>query len=267
MRIVRFALLLFFLPILLWSCMPQDKMTVALDTASTSISKELVRIDSLLADAAEKLSAAGLSGKEAKDVLEGVCSPLPFSVDCITIDTQGVIVDVHPDTFESISGTNIGDQPQVRTMMMNHKPVMGDMFLSVEGIEAVDTAFPIFGAEGDFIGSVSLLFRPDLLLRAIIEKTVAGTEVNIWVVDTNGLLLYDIMDDHIGLNLFTAPLYQPFPSLHKIGRRIVNELEGKGTYSFFKPQTNETVTKEAIWKTVSLYGKEWRIVAYRVTGQ
>ena len=267
MHLLRLAFLLVFLPPLLWNCKPQNDLTRTLDTATKNLSSELARMDSLLADAAEKLSATGLSGEKTRMVLKGACSPLSFSIDCITVDTQGVIVDVYPDTFESISGKNIGDQPQVQTIMTNRKPVMSDMFLSIEGLEAVDAEYPVFDARGDFIGSVSLLFRSDELLRAVIEKAVENTDVNIWAVDTNGTMLYDIMNDHIGLNLFTAPLYKPFPSLYKIGKRIVNEPEGKGTYSFLKPQTNETVTKQTTWKTVSLYGKEWRIVAYTMSGQ
>lgn len=37
--------------------------------------------------------------------------------------------------------------------------------------------------------------------------------------------------------------------------------------SFLKPQTNKTATKTATWKTVSLYGKEWRVVAYTMSDQ
>ena len=130
---------------------------------------------------------------------------------------------------------------------------------------AVQKLRPSLMNDPDILKKVfSLLFSPEQLLRPIIEQAVAHTEVNIWVVDTEGTMLYDIMADHIGLNLFTAPLYQPFPSLLAIGRRIVAEPEGRGRYSFYRPQTNEQVTKEATWKTVSLYGKEWRTVAYRM---
>ena len=149
-------------------------------------------------------------------------------------------------------------------MLKEHRPVMSRLFNSVEGVHAIDAEYPVIERKGKFRGALSLLFSPEQFLRPIIEQAVAHTEVNIWVVDTEGTMLYDIMADHIGLNLFTAPLYQPFPSLLAIGRRIVAEPEGRGRYSFYRPQTNEQVTKEATWKTVSLYGKEWRIVAYRM---
>ncbi len=261
MQRFRDALLLLCIPFLLLHCNRANGMTAPLDSATTDISKALSAIDNSLADASRQLALTGLSGDEARKVLSRICSALPCSIDGITIDTTGCIVDVEPAEYRNIIGKNISDQQQVHTILKERKPVMSKLFKSVEGLYAMDAEYPVFNKAGKFTGAVSLLFSSDQLLRKSIEKAVTGSEVNIWVVDTNGIMLYDIMPEHIGLNLFTAPLYKSFPSLQKITRRIIKEPEGNGRYRFYRPRTKETVSKEAMWKTVSLYGKEWRIVA------
>ncbi|ACF46263.1 methyl-accepting chemotaxis protein [Prosthecochloris aestuarii DSM 271] len=253
--------------LLLVGCSLQTKMSSTLDRTTTEVLDRFADIDRSLSGAAAKLLQTGLSGPEAAAALNTLCSTSSSCVDCATISKAGSIIEVQPEQYKTVAGKTIADQPQVQTMLKRHIPVMSPMFRSVENVNAVDVEYPLIDAQGEFLGAVSMLFKPDTLLRPIIEKAVKGTDFNIWVVSPDGTMLYDRMSDHIGLNLFTAELYQPFPSLLKIGRQIAAEPEGRGSYSFYKPETKERVTKEAIWSTVSLYNTAWRVVIYRIAGQ
>lgn len=267
MHSFRHALLQLFIPFMLLNGDKALGMTTPLDSASADIAKALSSIDNSLADASRQLTVTGLSGEDTRTVLDRLCSVFPYSIDGVTIDKSGRIVEVEPAEYRNVIGRDISNQAQVHTIMKEHRPVMSTLFKSVEGIYATDAEYPVLDGDGRFIGAVSLLFCPDRLLRKSIEKAVTGTKVNIWVLDTDGTILYDIMADQIGLNLFTSELYKPFPSLLNIGRLIIKEQEGQGRYSFYRPQTKEKITKEAVWKTVSLYGKEWRIVAYTMVNE
>lgn len=263
----RHALLLLLIPFLLLNGNKANGMTAPLDSATADIAKTLSAIDNTLADASRQLAVTGLSGEKTRKVLSRLCLIFPYSIDGVTIDNSGRIVEVEPAEYRNVIGRNIRSQTQVHAMLTAHRPVMSSLFKSVEGIYAIDAEYPVIDGKEKFLGAASLLFIPERLLRNSIERAVAGTKVNIWVLDTDGTILYDIMADHIGLNLFTAPLYKPFPSLQKIGQKIIKEKEGRGRYCFYQPHTKIKVTKESVWKTVSLYGKEWRIVAYTMVNE
>lgn len=56
------------------------------------------------------------------------------------------------------------------------------MFRSVEGYDAVDAEYPVFNPEGKFIGSVSVLFKPEKLLGDIVKPLVKGLPLDIWAM-------------------------------------------------------------------------------------
>lgn len=66
-----------------------------------------------------------------------------------------------------------------------------------------------------------------------------------------------------GLNLFNAPLYQDNPELMALGKRMVKEKNGTGTYTFLLHGTDKAIQKEAAWKTIHFFNNAWIVVAYR----
>jgi len=76
--------------------------------------------------------------------------------------------------------------------------------------------------------------------------------------------LYDADASQIGLNLFTSGRYQPYAGLPALGKRIAAQPQGKGVYEFTAGRSANVVRKSALWKTVSLYGTSWRLVAVTV---
>ena len=137
------------------------------------------------------------------------------------------------------------------------------VFRAEEGFDAVDLEHPVFAANKEFVGSVSILLRPEQLLASVIEPLVRDIPTEVWVMQKDGRILYDAKKDEIGRILFTDPLYRPFPGLLAIGERISKEPQGHGTYEFYSKETKKTVTKEAFWSTIGLHGVEWRLIATR----
>ena len=92
------------------------------------------------------------------------------------------------------------------------------------------------------------------------------TDLSFWLMDLDGLLLYDEDASQIGKNLFEDPLYKPFPNLLDLGHRIVAERSGHGYYSYFQvTEGNKTaVNKECYWTTAGLHGREWRLVVTKI---
>jgi len=64
----------------------------------------------------------------------------------------------------------------------------------------------------------------------------------------------------IGLNVFSDPLFEPFPQLITLVRKVAAEKEETGNYSFYRRGSDAPTVKEAFWKTISLHGTEWRLI-------
>ena len=235
-----------------------------LTEAQQKVAAEFDRLDAALKQAAQKLGTTGLTRDKARPILAELCGCFAYAVDCAAVDPRGDMVTVEPEPFRDFEGKNIGDQEQVKRVMQGRKPVLSDVFLSVEGIPAVDAEYPVTTPEGQLIGSVSFLFRPERFLKDIIRPLVQGTPVDIWAMEKGGLILYDVDTPQVGLDLFTAPLYRPYNELISLGRRIAATPEGAGAYRFTQSSTKKVVKKNAFWRTASLYGTDWRLVAIRV---
>jgi polar amino acid transport system substrate-binding protein len=149
-------------------------------------------------------------------------------------------------------------------------PTFSKQFLLVEGYNGTALEYPVFSPEGEFIGGISAIIEPDklmdTLLAARLNSNISNlgniTGISFWLMDLNGLLLYDEDPSQIGKNLIEDPLYKPYLSLLELEHKIVAERFGHGYYSFFEPTAvNKTeVHKECYWTTVGLHGNEWRLV-------
>ncbi len=98
------------------------------------------------------------------------------------------------------------------------------------------------------------------LLPHIVEPIAANLPVDIFLMQTDGLIIYDVDSEQIGRNVFQDPLYQPFPELIALAQKVAAKKEGTGAYRFYRKGQDAPVAKWAYWKTVGMYGSEWRIV-------
>lgn len=235
-----------------------------LKTVQRTVTAELNRLDAGLKDAALRLGKSGLVGENARSALKKLCNEYSYAVDCAAVDLRGTMVTIEPSPFRKFEGTDISAQEHVKRMLKTGDPLLSGVFRAVEGFPAVDAEYPVAGPDGRRLGSVSMLFHPEQLLGSIIAPTVQGMPVDIWVMEKEGFILYDVDTAQIGLNLFTAPLYAPYKGLVTFAQRVAGTSLGNGVYEFRSDSSREIVKKSAFWQTVSLYGTEWRLVAIHV---
>jgi polar amino acid transport system substrate-binding protein len=104
------------------------------------------------------------------------------------------------------------------------------------------------------------MVEPEKLLTSIVEPVSANLNVDIFLMQTDGLMIYDVDASQIGRHVFQDPLYQPFPELLNLARKVAADRKGMGTYRFHREGLAEPVEKLAYWKTIHKHGTEWRIV-------
>ena len=86
----------------------------------------------------------------------------------------------------------------------------------------------------------------------------------IFIMQPDGLVIYDTDPLQINKNVFTDSFFQKHPSLTAIVHRIKNETSGTGAYEFQNDMSPDLVTKVVVWNTTGLYEGAWRIVVSRV---
>lgn len=229
------------------------------------VHRSLVKLDRRLAKAAERLAQTGFKARDVYRTLEAAWERDAFVVNVAAMDPAGKVVEVAPARFKELIGADFGQQEHIKRLLAGRQPVMSQSFTTSEGIQGVVIARPILAPDGSLLGGVSALIRPSLLLGRYADPALLDQENDMWVMDSGGRILFDPDPEEIGLNLFTAEVYQPFPDLIALGRRMAATAAGEGTYTYLDRRgLPRTVVKQVLWTSVGLHGTWWRLVLMKV---
>ena len=242
-----------------------DKASVLHD-AKEEILDKLLDIDHDLLDATKELSTIDLKSKKARDILANVCEYRPYAIDCGIIDLNGKLIVIEPPARAKYEGEDVITQAQLKEVLSAKKTVLSKVFHSVEGEDAVDFEYPIINKKGELLGIVSLLVNHSAFLGGIAAPIVEGKPYSIWVMQTDGTIIYDPDPIQVNKNLFTDPMYADFASVISFAKQAAGAQNGANSYDFYKKGlTDKTVVKKAaVWDTVSLYGTDWRIIVTQI---
>ena len=248
-------------------CLAAPEPPPVLAKSHDAVASTVKKMDSALAKAAAELSRTGIENAGARRALVSLFKSCPDIIDVCTVSPEGKIVLVEPARYRNFEGADINHQEQVKCVRETKKPVMSKVFKSVEGIYALDFEHPVLSDKGEFLGSVSILFRPDALFGPMLASIYKGSGYETFILQTDGLLLCDPDPKQVGRNTLDDSMYKPFPQVAALSKRMVAEKSGYGTYEFTSPTSQKAVKKEAHWTTATLPGAEWRVVVYREIGE
>ncbi len=243
---------------------PMAEIPPVLSELEKEITGELNKVDEDLARIAGRISKKKLKTTETRKLLRDLCRSYPYAVDCAAVDRNGSMVLVEPEEYTGFEGSDIGSQEQIIRLHKSKKPVLSNVIMTVEGIEAVDLEYPVFSSLGELAGSVSMLFRPEVLLSYVITPVLKGLPAESFVMQKDGRILYDSDKEEVSRMLFDDPLYKPFTQLLALGRLISREKKGAGSYEYMQEGSEKVVKKDAYWTTIGLHGTEWRLVVMHV---
>jgi len=242
----------------------ERELKSATENVQSIIQSKLANLNNAVSDAAEKIARSGLRGEETRGILDRLCKKYPYLVDCSAADPEGKMITVTPDEYRRYEGTETANTAAsikfIQEFRENKKPMLSGVFRAVEGIDAVVLVWPVLSEKGEFLGSVSALFKPEVLLGGVIayQAEVRAMEVN--VMQTEGLIIYSSGGTETGKNMFTDPSYKDYPELISLGETIATQQKGTGVYSFASHSTGQTTKKTAFWTSVGLHGTNWRII-------
>ena len=96
------------------------------------------------------------------------------------------------------------------------------------------------------------------------EMQLANFPVEMWIMQKDGTIIYDVNEEEIGQNLFTDKIYAPYKSLIKLAIEMSITIQGSGEYSFLDKELDKTVVKKIIWATIAMHGTEFRLALAHV---
>jgi hypothetical protein len=238
-----------------------DLMPV-LKQVKQGINSTLLEIDKDLKAAAKELSSVDLREETARKILNNLRKFRPYVVDCSVINADGLKITVEPEEYKKYEDADRGGLPYVIELLKAKKPVLSNVYTSAEGINALSVGYPIFSDKGELLGAVRMLIRHEIFLKPLAE----GKPCKVWIMQPNGLVIYDPDPEQVGKNIFTDPLFKPFIGLTSFSRTVALSNTGAGSYDFYTNglEDKTLARKVAVWDTVGLYGTEWRVVVMEI---
>jgi hypothetical protein len=85
-------------------------------------------------------------------------------------------------------------------------------------------------------------------------------DYELWIMQTDGMIIFDQDQDEIGKILFSDPMYAKYESLLALGKKISANTQGEGSYVYLATDTDEKMVKNVMWQTLKFYECEWRVV-------
>lgn len=239
-------------------------LTLSLDRFVSDLQSRLNRIDASLAEWIEKGKPAIEKEGEIRKLLASFINENIDVLDASFVDGKGILRQIEPGEYKNLENADISSRQHVAAMLKSRQPVFSSGFRAFEGFLAVDLARPLHDSRNNFLGSISAFIRPELLIDPLLKKSVVPPGYELWIMQPDGMIIYDQDKEEIGRMLFSDPLYAEYANLLALGRKIAATPAGKGSYLFLAPGSQEKVIKNVVWQTISLHGREWRVVlAYR----
>ncbi|PWR75757.1 hypothetical protein DLD82_04025 [Methanospirillum stamsii] len=229
-----------------------------------TIQHELDIIDTGLSNDTAALAKTGLLSEQSLGLIRGVKNHSPYIQSPVLLDTNLKIIAVGSEEYPDIIGSDLSDQPHLNEVLRLKNPVMGNLTSTVEGIPAIPVSYPIL-VNGSVTGILSILIEQKEIFADAILISDRENRFEEFIMQPDGLILYDKDSIHTGKNIHTEPLYAKNPSFKEIAYRIGDERTGTGTYQMQNISSTNIFTKEAIWNTTGIHGGEWRVVVSRIT--
>jgi len=243
---------------------PDPQKESNLQDLTTDLQYSLERLNNIALKHMAIEEATWSSEPAIRKVLSAIIADSPLIVDVAWVDALGTMRYIEPSEYRNSEGVEIIKQPHVRQTLVEGLPVFSQSFMSAEGFAAVVIAIPVKNARSEILGAVSMLIRPELVIKHSLARMRFPSEAEVCVIDKAGRILFDDDVKEIGLLLFEDPLYKDFESLLKLGRQIVEQPSGKGEYVFEARGGTDKTVKAAVWDSVGIYDNQWRIIISRM---
>ncbi len=172
------------------------------------------------------------------------------------ISSEGKILYTYPYVKEVI-GKDVSRQKHNAEIIKNHKPVISDVFKTIQGYRAIVYAYPIFDGE-EYKGSVSVVISFDFIAKEFLKGIKLGRTGSSFVLSEKGIELYCTVPNHVGKSINETS--KGFPKLLTMVNEMLNRKSGSANYTYWQANNkNRVVNKIAVFRPVFLENTFWSI--------
>ena len=229
-----------------------------------SLRQKIIQMEENLLEASGIFAGYDDLPNDIREILSDLYKKSPYVFDVAYVNTDLVMQYMAPERYQHFEGTDISHQEQMQQIKNTQKPVVSNLFMTAEDLYGIDVEWPVFNRSGDWKGSLSMLIEPYQFFGDIIQKNLKNTNYEIWIVQQDGTIIYDIDKEEINENLFKEGIYSNYKELQDLGRKIVSEKEDHGLYTYLETGNDTSVSKEAYWTTLDFHGNIWKVVITRM---
>jgi len=174
------------------------------------------------------------------------------------VDAKGKIIYSVPYKKELI-GSDISYQQHIIEIMRTHKPVVSDVFLAVQGFDAVALHVPVFRGNR-YDGTIGALIDFQVLARRFLDDIRIGNTGYAWMTSSKGVELYCPVPGHTGKSVFEN--CKDFPTIIDMARKMLDGKQGVTTYTFDKimDKSVQNIKKHAVYTPARVVNTFWSIV-------
>jgi signal transduction histidine kinase len=102
---------------------------------------------------------------------------------------------------EEFVGHDVSEIPFVKEFSKEHKPIISDLFLGIDGISHISSVYPIFDEYNELIGSIHVIVNPTNFFQRYDDSYDLSPTV-LTIIDKNQQIVKHSIPELIGKNMF-----------------------------------------------------------------
>ena len=159
---------------------------------------------------------------------------------------------------EGSIGRDISSQAHIKAAFSTRKPVVSDVFTSVQGFQTVALHVPVFDG-GAFAGTLAVLVPFSAISRKHLEGIAIGHSGNSILLSRDGIELYCPIPGHVGRSIYVTS--ESYPDVLAMAGRMLRGETGTAVYDYTATGTPGTPSfrKHAYFMPIPLENTFWTI--------
>lgn len=234
----------------------------ALNDVNMCMVQKFKEYDNEMAYVSRRIDREGMSTSNREFIVKSLQSTDTFIRMAGMIDNDGQRIFNYPNVYFSKGGDPaiIDNAAVVMDKVKRGYSVFTGAYKNKLNELVANYIWPVKGEDEIVHGAIYIQISMTDLLRHYVAREISGMPLNIWVMQTDGLILYDTDMAEIGVNLFSDKHFSGYPSLVELGKKIVQYETGTGEYKYISKGNKVEILKSTQWNSVSLGGRQLRII-------
>ncbi|NLT52162.1 MAG: PAS domain S-box protein [Ignavibacteria bacterium] len=173
------------------------------------------------------------------------------------VDKNGKIVYTYP-FFDNAIGHDISNQNHVKKVLQTHKPVVSDVFTSVQGTFGIALHYPVFNKQNEFDGSIAFILDFGLMSKNVLDDIKIGESGHPFLISRDGTILYSSIKEHSGIPVWKVAA--GFPEFDELIKKMISGKEGIAKYTSPKAlKENFTTEKFVYFLPIKIHDNFWSL--------